>query len=193
VIIEAGPNDAEARFSDDRKHRYSLRRFITAERKAWRSVAFVMLNPSTADAFKLDPTVKRCVAFATRWGFDAVEVVNLFALRSPRPATLYAAAAIPGSPLSALGADSVNDEYITAVCARSELAIAAWGNHGDSPRLGARGAVVRSRLESESVDLYHLGKSNGGSPLHPLARGKSWIPADRSPVRWNDDFRWVAA
>jgi hypothetical protein len=34
-----------------------------------RTVAFIGLNPSTADEAKDDPTVRRCLRFAFDWGF----------------------------------------------------------------------------------------------------------------------------
>ena len=65
--------------SDCERYRYVLERQIGA---GDRVVLFVMLNPSTADAFKDDPTVIQCCKFASRWGFDRVHVVNMFALRA---------------------------------------------------------------------------------------------------------------
>jgi hypothetical protein len=50
-----------------------------------RRVAFVMLNPSTADGHADDPTIRRCMGFAREWGFDGLVVVNLFAMRATRP------------------------------------------------------------------------------------------------------------
>lgn len=190
MIIERGKHDAEARFSDDRRHRYLLRRNLgerpLEELIAYRTCVFAMLNPSTADAFKLDPTVKRCVTFATNWGYDVLEVVNLFALRSPHPSDLYAA-----RPADR-GTFGPNDSHILTRCANADLVIAAWGNHGHDRRLSTyggrlestRGEYVREMLELEGVELYHLGLSKSGAPLHPLARGKSRIPYDRKIQRW---------
>ncbi len=57
---------------------------------------FVLLNPSTADANHMDPTVTNCFNIAKKWKTEAekeiehggLAVVNLFALRSPRPGIL---------------------------------------------------------------------------------------------------------
>ena len=60
-------------------YRYSLWREWYADSPP---VAFIMLNPSTADDRKDDPTIRRSIGFAHAWGFGALEVVNLFAYRA---------------------------------------------------------------------------------------------------------------
>lgn len=183
---EAG---ASAVFSADRKKRYRLSRKIADGGS--RRALFVMLNPSTADAFKLDPTITKCAELARRWGMNDLEVVNLYALRSSKPADLYACwenslrwLHSEEVRLERIGADRWNDSQILEACAGAERVIAAWGNHGNEIRIGARGPKVRKLLESVGVELYHLGLTESGAPLHPLARGKSWIPYDRQPQRW---------
>lgn len=44
-----------------------------------------MLNPSTADAGKDNPTIRKCIGFATRRGHGGFVVVNLYALRESNP------------------------------------------------------------------------------------------------------------
>lgn len=149
------PNLACAAFSEDRRYRYALGR-TWGEGPA---VAFVMLNPSTADAFKVDPTVRRCLGFARAWGFETLIVLNLFALRSTDPKALYSAE--PGfDPVGPL-----NDLTLDAVPPETRI-VAAWGVHG---ALDGRGQIVHERLVAAGHDVQCLGKrTREGHPRHPL-------------------------
>src|SRR5436190_6702368 len=60
-------------------YRYSLWRAWSAYHSR---IAFVLLNPSTADEQRNDPTIRRCMGFARAWNFGSMEVVNLFACRA---------------------------------------------------------------------------------------------------------------
>lgn len=55
-------------------YRYLLWREWNSDR---RTVSFIMLNPSRADAEVNDPTITRCINFAKFWGYGRLEVVNL--------------------------------------------------------------------------------------------------------------------
>jgi hypothetical protein len=80
----AGGLSAAVFDSTAREYRYLLTRIWDP---AVKPVVFLMLNPSTADAFEDDPTSRRCTGFAKREGAGGLVVVNLFGLRStdPRP------------------------------------------------------------------------------------------------------------
>ena len=56
-----------------------------------------MLNPSTADDRRDDPTIRRCMAFACAWGYSALER-NLFAWRATDPRELLVASDPTGGP-----------------------------------------------------------------------------------------------
>lgn len=172
-----------ARFSDDRRHRYRLARALTdagrAELNGARAaqldrVVFVMLNPSTADAFVLDPTVRKCCEFAKRWGADLLEVVNLFAMRSPYPKDLLKWAH------GDRGDDVAADNQLVEACVQlgRTITIASWGNHG---ALDDRHRYVGKLLAERHIQLHHLGLTQYGHPKHPLARGLHFIPLDREP------------
>jgi hypothetical protein len=96
--------------SQDGKYRYKLARYWNSKEPP---VIFIMLNPSTADAVENDPTIRRCISFAKRWGFGGLEVYNLFALRSYDPAVIE----IAGDPV---GPD--NDNWLRG-------AIRGWRIH----------------------------------------------------------------
>jgi hypothetical protein len=150
---------SEAVFSGDRKYRYLLvRRWAQGPP----TMTMIMLNPSTADASADDPTIRRCVALARRCDCAALEVVNLFALRSPYPKALLAAAD-PVGPR--------NDELIAEHCLPGRLVVAAWGARGD---LMGRDAEVTAALAARGVQLHCLGLTHGGKPRHPL-----YLPADQ--------------
>lgn len=85
--VDQAPADLEGRvpatatFSPDGTYRYDLTR-------AWAPgplACWIMLNPSTADAFQLDPTLRRCQGFSQRWGAGGMLILNMFALRSTDP------------------------------------------------------------------------------------------------------------
>jgi len=171
-----------ARFSDDMTMRYRLGRILTENVRKFDSdgdwvghehvsrIVFVMLNPSTADAFDLDPTVNECRKRALALGGDILEVVNLFAWRTPYPAELLKRAS------GQRGDDHIATAEIFAACKGARYVIAAWGNHGD---LGGRAAIVTNLLRQHGIKLHHLGFTLHGHPKHPLARGKHRIPADQ--------------
>lgn len=168
-----------ALFSDDRTMRYRLARSLTDTPlevddihlvHARRCVTFVMLNPSTADAFRLDPTITRCYRFAQALGADVLQVVNLFALRSTAPRKLYELE--EGNR----GDHPDNDWEIVFACRNACRVIAAWGNHG---LLDLRWRWVCRALSREQIPLFHLGLNNTMQPRHPL-----YTKASTTPLPW---------
>lgn len=113
---------------------------------------FIGLNPSTADDFQMDPTVRRCVDYAQRWGFGALAMANLFAWRDTDPA------AMKRQPRP-IGAG--NDATLLRLAASADLVVAAWGCHGNHRQ---RAATVRPWLPK----LHALKVNRDGSPAHPL-------------------------
>lgn len=141
-----------AKFSRCRKWRYLLWR-----RWADGPVAnFLMLNPSTADEVKLDPSCTRARVYAERWGFGALIVTNLFGWRATDPDEMKAA-------LDPVG--NANDRAILDAAKNSNLVVCAWGNHGLHR---ARSAHVVKLLRNARVGLHVLRMNACGEPAHPL-------------------------
>ncbi len=166
TIIDRDDNLVERRsasFDATRTYRYTLERHWADEKPA----VFCMLNPSTADAFADDPTIRRCTAFARREGCGGLVVVNLFALRATDPKALY-------KHPEPVGPD--NDGIVYEAQFQGGPVIAAWGVHG---ALNGRGVIVARLLEAS--DLMCLGLTKDGHPRHPL-----FVPADKPLERWKE-------
>lgn len=153
-----------ATFSNDRRFRYQLGR-------RWGPgggyVAWVMLNPSTADAEQDDPTIRKCRGFAERWGFHALQVVNLYAWRATDPrelrAVLKSFQADPATCVDPSG--ELNYETIRKVITGARRVVAAWGA---TPWAEQRGAEVAAIAGMLGVDLGCIGTTASGAPRHPL-------------------------
>jgi len=141
-----------AGFDQTHRYRYTLgRRWDDAGRR----VCFCLLNPSTADARVLDPTLTRCLGFARAWGFGAMDVVNIFAWRSTDPGQLYGA----DDPVGAR-----NDAAIRRCASRADLVVAGWGVHGALHERGERVAAMLGRICEPTC----FGLTKAGHPKHPL-------------------------
>ena len=156
--------DSGARISDDEVYRYRLWRI-------WGScidrLVYIMLNPSTADAMKDDPTIRKCVGFAKIFGFDRIDVVNLYAYRATKP-TVLQQVSDPIGPQ--------NDNEIFKCCNKASKIVCAWGRQ---PFARQRARTVAHLLTEAGNKLYCLETNSDGSPMHPL-----YVPYDNIMVEW---------
>jgi hypothetical protein len=130
-------------------------------------VVWIMLNPSKADASQDDPTIKKCMAFARRWGAGGIVVVNLFAYRETDPVLLK------GMRDNIVGPD--NDAHILSETHGRRI-IAAWGCDGT---LYNRDRHVMQLLAGRKVECLKLTKD--GHPWHPLYVKGDTVPRILSP------------
>jgi hypothetical protein len=144
-------------FSDCRTYRYTLWRTWDEGKP---QVAFIGLNPSTADEAQDDPTLLRCIGFARQWDYGSLVVVNLFAYRSAAPVDLKRAPYPVGDE---------NDAWICSSTAGARLTIACWGNHGSHMQ---RDQAVRKL----ATNLYCLRITRQGQPAHPLYQPSRLLP-----------------
>ncbi len=142
------------------KYRYVLSRTQLLDIRT-RVVTFVMLNPSTADAEKNDPTITRCMNIAWSLGAKEMNVVNLYAYRTTYPSELFQAED-PVGPL--------NDDCIREALQATDLhVICGWGGHARLDRVQWFTQLARDMGKK----LECLGTTNAGQPMHPLARRKA--------------------
>ncbi|MCZ2400849.1 MAG: DUF1643 domain-containing protein [Phycisphaerae bacterium] len=143
---------AGARFDRRSVYRYELWRTWDASAPP---LTCILLNPSTADASRDDPTIRCCVRLAARRGYGGIIVGNLFAMRASDPRRLRRVRDPIGPH---------NDEHLGALLRRAGDVLAAWGNGGAWQR---RGACVMA-LVPPTARVYCLGVTRLGQPRHPL-------------------------
>ncbi len=153
-----------ARFSRCRRWRYLLWRQWDAARPL---ANFLMLNPSTADEVKLDPSCTRARNYVERWGFGGILITNLFGWRATDPHDMKAAHDPVGRG---------NDRAILEAAKAAKLVVCAWGNHGEHLD---RAGEVKAMLALRKIPLSYLKMNGGGHPAHPL-----YLSARLAPVAW---------
>lgn len=148
--------------SSCQRYRYRLERTLEGEGLAG-TVAFIGVNPSTADAELDDATVRKWKGFAQRWGYHRIAVGNLFAWRSTDVRALAAAE-------DPVGPD--NDDHLLALLQGVDLIVPCWGSSGKlPPRLQPRIAQVRGLLQRVATPISVLGLTASQDPKHPLMLG----------------------
>lgn len=175
TVIETSGNDL-AVYSEDRKYRYLLVRRLAAPVEPGQAsavpkakrIGFLMLNPSTATAFRNDPTITRVVNFAKREGAEELWVCNAAAFRSTDPNALMGNA-------KAVGARNI--QFLEWQMRECSIVVCGWGGHKWT--LSPYAAPVMEFLKSERYtgDLRCLGLTKFGAPRHPLYLGST------SPLR----------
>jgi len=155
-----------ATFSACKKYRYRL------WREWWslsvRTILWVLLNPSTADAEHLDPTLRRCLSYSNMWGFGHMEIVNIFAWRSTDPEGLKHSKDPVGPG---------NDDAILEAAHATDRIVVGWGVHG---HYLDRDLAVYELLRGAHRELHCLGVTKHGHPKHPL-----YVPSWEIPTLYH--------
>lgn len=156
-------------------HRLMLTRVWGEPGQAPKPLTVVGLNPSDADAEQDDPTIRRVVDFANRWGFNTLFMANLFTFRTPSPKALWKAEESivhPASLQCALNAMRM-----------SKMLLLAWGTGVDAKVIMKYDAVIKayatafeSALVTGCKGPMCLGLNKDGSPVHPLYQPSSAEP-----------------
>lgn len=145
-----------AELSECGRFRFNLTRDWDASKPR---ALFIMLNPSTADADKDDPTIRKCMGFCDRLGLGGFTVVNLFAFRATKPADLRAGGYVRHPD---------EDDWIDLALNGVDVTICAWGANA---RTLARPAQVLGMLRGgvgswRRPQALHI--NGDGTPAHPL-------------------------
>ena len=139
------------------------------------ATAVIMVNPSTADATRDDPTIRKLLGFRGRYGWGHLIVGNLFAFRATDVREL-AGAVDPVGP--------ENDAHLAQMFREAARVVFAWGPAAKLPkRLRTRWKVVDALARSAGHEPQSIGDpAKDGHPCHPLMLPyvrelKAWSPA----------------
>jgi hypothetical protein len=132
------------------QYRYVLKRTWD---KTKPKIAFIGLNPSTANEKVDDNTVRKCITVARRDGFGEIAMLNIYAYRSTDPFALKDHPDPTGE---------LNDKHIYEECETSSKIVVAWGNHATDDRH----QTLLNLLGG--FDLWCFAKNKDGKPKHPL-------------------------
>lgn len=146
---------SEAGISSNKLYRWWLFRCWAAKLPL---IIWIMMNPSTADHAKNDPTILKVIRYSKRWGHGAILVLNIYAFRSSKPENL------PQKMRAAVGKS--NDWWIKTLfrfAARKGIpVVCAWGvKHKE------RGCQVRTIADEAGLPLMCLELALNAEPKHP--------------------------
>lgn len=153
-----------AHFSKCRRWRYLLWRQWDPSRPV---ANFLMLNPSTADELKLDPSCTRARNYAELWGYGSLIVTNVFGWRATDPKEMKTVRDPVGRG---------NDAAILRAAREADLVVCAWGNHAAHKDRAQR---IVSLLKKEGIVLHALRINAAGHPAHPL-----YLPGSLKPMQF---------
>jgi len=139
-----------ATFSECRKYRYVLMRSWDPGKEM---VAFIGLNPSTANEADDDNTITKVQKIAFNNGFGGIYMINLFGIISSDPDYIYQVEDPVGE---------FTDHVIKEIAELSSCLVACWGNFKQAEGRDTQVTALIGRK------LSHLQINKNGSPKHPL-------------------------
>jgi hypothetical protein len=162
--------EKSAIISNSNLYRYELHRTWDIDKG---EVLFIMLNPSTANAWKDDLTTIRCINFAKKWGYGGISIGNIYPFRAKRPKDLKKWLLEPACE----EAHHNNEDHVKAMANEADLIVCAWG-------CNYKGGIPYW-LERDFGNLHYLELCKDGvTPKHPLGN----LSKDLRPRKFNEEF-----
>tara|TARA_E500000178_G_scaffold330111_1_gene361710 strand:- start:696 stop:1163 length:468 start_codon:yes stop_codon:yes gene_type:complete len=134
-----------ARFSNDKKHRYRLSRHWDLNKP---EILYIMLNPSIGNESIDDPTIKRLLSFTRKFDYGGFFVGNLYTYITPNPKTLD----------TSIGLTNKNLNILSNLVSKVDKVVYAWGNSIEEP----------NEFKKFISGPMCFGKNLDGTPSHPL-------------------------
>lgn len=139
-------------FSADKRSRYRLWRIWDPSKPC---ILFIMLNPSTADSDKDDPTIKIIKQHAIAWGYGGIYVGNLYATCCSKSRDLVISDE----------RDIVNETHIREMRQLCEKVVYGWGTKGPLGKKQKEPQWLRDMVGETAYCIDVTKKDN--IPKHP--------------------------
>ena len=127
---------------------------------------FILMNPSTADEVKNDPTIERQCRRAKSLGFGGVVILNCGAIRETDSKKAWS----HEDPVGPENLETIEREVNENPDA---IFVAGWGKPA---RAFGADVPILSLFNQLGVPLWCLGVNSDGSPKHPLYVGYNVNP-----------------
>ena len=156
--FENRPNNDKPykKFYDNRMFRYSLKCKIQDKGE---SITVILMNPSLADEYGLDSTLKNVKDFLREQKiFSEFEVLNIFPIRTPNSGN------VAKSMKKCSNIQKMNDEYIKTTLLKSKNVLVAWGSKYHNQAKWVLKFLRDNDKDKDCVFVYSVNKD--GSPKH---------------------------
>lgn len=150
-------------FSEDKTHRFYLKRSWVLDNEEERKITFIGLNPSIANHENDDPTIRRLIGFTKFFEYNSFEIVNLYSLICTNPKEVDFEKLL----------NENNNHYLNNI--DSHKIIFCWGKNRNWPNWNK----IIKKLVDKYPYIYCFGRNKDGSPKHPL-----YLKADTTLEKW---------
>lgn len=157
MITEKSVMKTEVKFSDDKNHRYLLRKEWDNKKKR---AMVIMVNPSSANDISMDFTTLYTINNLQKLDYGSVDIVNIY----PKVTNKLKLTEINSDELS------TNDQLISEIAEKVDSIIIAWGKRGsNSKKIEERQKKILDNLSAYKDKVYIISDTNGNVGFHPLA------------------------
>ncbi len=158
TITEKSITKTDVIFSEDRQHRYLLR-------KSWnknkRKAMVIMINPSSANEVNMDYTTMYVINNLSKLDYGTVEIVNIYSKIDTK---------IQVTTLENDLSDIDNDKQLLQSAKETDTIIIAWGKCGENnAKIKERQLDVLEMLEDYVEKFHAIQGKFGRTGFHPLA------------------------
>lgn len=155
MLVEKTTLKTEVMFSEDKKHRYILRKEWSKEKPR---ACVIMINPSSADGLLIDMTTQLVVNNLSKLDYGSVDILNLYSMIGR-----LSIRAETGE------AKTENLKAIMQSCDKATKIILCWGAIGKSNKSAQKRIDdLLSSLEAYKDKVFYLTDKGGETLYHPL-------------------------